>query len=406
MISTARTGGERLVYVGGLGPRPGDIGAYSYSGTGLLVSKHVCQAIENAGGRPEHILYHDQYEPGQVIFTAYIPTENLVSFAHEIGGDKRIKTLKRAMAWFEQRKHVIDLVKHWADKPVGSRNGYKPLVTARVSNEVESETEHFIAIVLPFSTTTSLVRKGAFVDKYDTLKATVKSIMIKGKIDKYQWKGSMADDIAVVSLVATGSQLRALAKAAQAHTRGTKLIIANSEDEMREKASLIVLERVRALIHAGGIATTRNVVRADAPLTALSVIEARIAYEGNSMVDVAWYIGNYDGNESIMHSRVSSSMITAESLGLRKVKLLGYWKAKQKQDRGADWLGAVLVAKMPTENPDVAMKAAYLFNKFSATPDNVIDQITTQSKHTLDQTLHEYPKFCNGKSVLSVFKKV
>lgn len=406
MISTARVGGERLVYVGCFGPQPERQDFSFRDGSGSSVAKRVKQAIDNAGGRAEHILYHDQYEPGQVIFTAYIPAENLVSFVHAIGGDKRVKTLKRAMAWIESRKHVIDLVNHWADKPVGSRNGYKPLVTARVSNEVESETEHFIAVVLPFATTTSLVRKGTFVDKYDALKATVKSIMLKGKIDKYQLKGSMADDIAVVSLIATGSQLRTLAKAVQAHTRGTTLIIASSEDEMREKASAIAHERVMALIRSGSVATTRNVVRATAPLTALSVIEARIAYEGNNMVDVAWYIGNYDGNEFIMHSRVSSSMTAAKSLGLRNVKLLGYWKAKQKQVKDADWVGAVLVGRMPTENSDIAMKAAYLFNKFNATHKDVIDQIVMQSQHALDNTKHEYSKFCNGRSVLSVFKKV
>jgi hypothetical protein len=250
----------------------------------------------------------------------------LVSFVHTIGGDKRIKTLKRAMAWIESRKHVIDLVNHWADKPVGSRNGYKPLVTARVSNEVESETEHFIAVVLPFATMTSLVRKGTFVDKYDALKATVKSIMLKGKIDKYQWKGSMADDIAVVSLVSTGSQLSALAKAAQAYMRGTKLIIANSEDEMREKASAIAHERIMALIHAGGIATTRNVVRADAPLTALSIIKARVAGEKQNAIDVAWNIGgNSQGwSESALKNQVNIAKSRAKDKGLFNVKLLGY----------------------------------------------------------------------------------
>jgi hypothetical protein len=403
MISTARVGGERLVYVGCFGPQPERQDFSFRDGSGSSVAKRVKQAIDNAGGRAEHILYHDQYEPGQVIFTAYIPAENLVSFVHAIGGDKRIKTLKRAMAWIESRKHVIDLVNHWADKPVGSRNGYKPLVTARVAGETEVGTEQFIAVVLPLGT----VPGKAISDRtYKTLKSLVAKIMSKGKVAKYSWLGSLAADIGVVSCVITDSQLRDLAKAAKSVMADTELIAASDEEEMRKKAYRVAFNYTMTAVRQNGFARATNVVRAIAPLTALSVIEARIAYEGNNMVDVAWYIGNYDGNESIMHSRVSSSMITAESLGLRKVKLLGYWKAKQKQDRGADWLGAVLVAKMPTENPDVAMKAAYLFNKFSATPDNVIDQITTQSKHTLDQTLHEYPKFCNGKSVLSVFKKV
>lgn len=263
MIATARTSSEKLVYVGGFGPRPS-----SWHERGDETAKKTKEAIIDACGRPEHVLYHDQYMPGQVIYTCYVPQENLVKFIHALDGNKRIKTIKRAMAWVESRKHVVDLVKHCVNQPVGSRNGYK--VLARSSNEPDPKVPGTLVIVLPVNTikpTINVIRD---------LKIALTKIFERAGVDEFELRGSFARGIGVASMTINQAQLREIEKAARYFYKRSRVVFNEDEqaaiDSVKDEIMHHTLEDVRQF----GISRSTRSVRAS---RVLNLIEARLAVE-------------------------------------------------------------------------------------------------------------------------------
>lgn len=270
MISTARTGNENLIRVGGFGPSQ-----KSFHDTGDVIAKRVRDAIIDAGGSPEHVLYHDQYVPGQVIFTARVPMNGLVKLIHAIDGDKRVKTVKRASAWFEQRKHVIDMVDHWANNPVGKRNGYKELVTARVAGENDPVVEGTLLFILPFNTI------DRDIHAYRTLKEAVVTILKHAgvEISAVDLRGTFTPDIAITTARVTRSQLKAIEKSAKYFykgAKGAKIVFNEDQQAAIDSVKDIIFERTMADIRNYGVSKSQNRTRAS---RVLNLIEARFAEE-------------------------------------------------------------------------------------------------------------------------------
>jgi hypothetical protein len=263
MISTARTSSEKLIYVGGVGPKPS-----SWLESGDVQAKKVKDAIIEAGGRPEHVLYHDQYMPGQVIFTCYVPQENLVKFIHALDGDKRIKTIKRALAWVESRKHIMENVKHWANQPAGSRNGYK--VLARSSNEPDPKIPGTLVIVLPINTIKPTINATR------DLKIALAKVLERAEIDDFELRGSFARGIGIASVTINQVQLREIEKAAHYFYRKSRVVFNEDEQAAIDSVKDKILSHTLADVRQFGVSKSHRSVRAS---RVLNLIEARFAEE-------------------------------------------------------------------------------------------------------------------------------
>jgi hypothetical protein len=105
------------------------------------------QEIENAfksnDGSLDHLLYHDAYIPGQILYTGHVPASKLAETIHLLGGDKRIKTTKRALEYARNRDHVRDLIKTLLENP--KKMTYR--VYARTAAEHDAKVEWRVVIV-------------------------------------------------------------------------------------------------------------------------------------------------------------------------------------------------------------------------------------------------------------------
>lgn len=144
-------------------------------------------------------------------------------------------------------------------------------------------------------------------------------------------------------------------------------------------------------------------------LTALSIIEARVAGEKQNAIDVAWNIGgNSQGwSEASLKNQVNIAKSRAKDKGLFNVRLLGYWKTKNPSGDEAAWLDAVLVAKLPTDDPQIIVGVAFFFDVDLESDDEALEKINDETEHVIEKVKRNQTYFSyRGSYILGEFEKV
>jgi hypothetical protein len=143
-------------------------------------------------------------------------------------------------------------------------------------------------------------------------------------------------------------------------------------------------------------------------LTALSIIKARVAGEKQNAIDVAWNIGGHQDGwlGPSLRAIVERQISRAREKGLFNVKLLGYWMTKHPSAGQPEYLDAVLVAKMPTDDPRTVLDIAFFFDLDLENDDEAFEKIVNDSDYELEKIKRNQTYFSyRGSYILGEFKK-